>query len=176
MDRSICFRFQLTPIDRSHVRMLHRRGQSREQRLLAIQQAAAAASRGHHLSRDMKTLLGTLSPAERKLVAIKHNLQVTPGQAVPFRRMRSQSVVFQPDPARRSPLVVRARSLSVSDAPERPQLHRTHAAVAPATRLTDHEEDDRFRTYTRQVYVLFATLAAIVAAAAYYTFFRIHQT
>lgn len=160
----------------SHVRMLHRRGQSREQRLLAIQQAAAAASRGHHLSRDMKTLLGTLSPAERKLVAIKHNLQVTPGQAVPFRRMRSQSVVFQPDPARRSPLVVRARSLSVSDAPERPQLHRTHAAVAPATRLTDHEEDDRFRTYTRQVYVLFATLAAIVAAAAYYTFFRIHQT
>ncbi|EEC01391.1 hypothetical protein IscW_ISCW001751 [Ixodes scapularis] len=102
--------------------------------------------------------------------------QVTPGQAVPFRRMRSQSVVFQPDPARRSPLVVRARSLSVSDAPERPQLHRTHAAAAPATRLTDHEEDDRFRTYTRQVYMLFATLAAIVAAAAYYTFFRIHQT
>ncbi|CAN7939484.1 unnamed protein product, partial [Ixodes hexagonus] len=102
--------------------------------------------------------------------------QVTPGQAVPFRRMRSQSVVFQPDPARRSPLVVRARSLSVSDAPERQQLHRPHDVAAPSTRLTEHEEDDRFRAYTQQVYMLFATLAAIVVAVAYYTFFRIHHT
>ncbi|KAL1431229.1 hypothetical protein MTO96_014607 [Rhipicephalus appendiculatus] len=153
----------------SHIRLFHRRNQSREQRLLAIQQAATAASRGQHLSRDMKALLTNLSPAERRLVAIKNNLQVTPGQAVPFRRVRSQSVMFQVDPSRRSP--VRARSLSVSDFGERPRLQHFGAPE----RLTAHEEDDRFRTYTRQVYVLFAVLAAVVAVVACYTFQRIRH-
>ncbi|KAH7961163.1 hypothetical protein HPB52_004342 [Rhipicephalus sanguineus] len=153
----------------SHIRLFHRRNQSREQRLLAIQQAATAASRGQHLSRDMKALLTNLSPAERRLVAIKNNLQVTPGHAVPFRRVRSQSVMFQVDPSRRSP--VRARSLSVSDFGERSRLQHFGAAE----RLTAHEEDDRFRTYTRQVYVLFAVLAAVVAAVACYTFQRIRH-
>lgn len=155
----------------SHIRLLHRRYQSREQRLLAIQQAATAASRGQHLSRDMKALLTNLSPAERKLVAIKNNLQVSPGQAVPFRRVRSQSVMFQADPSRRSPVAVRARSLSVSDFADRP-----HSSVqSAAERLTAHEEDDRFRAYTRQMYVLFAVLTAVVAAIAFYTFQKIRH-
>ncbi|XP_077515887.1 uncharacterized protein LOC144125933 [Amblyomma americanum] len=154
-----------------HIRLFHRRYQSREQRLLAIQQAATAASRGQHLSRDMKALLTNLSPAERRLVAIKNNLQVSPGQAVPFRRVRSQSVMFQGDPIRRSPVAVRARSLSVSDFAERPRVHSMGAGFGE--RLTAHEEDDRFRAYARQVYVLFAVLAAVVAAVACYTFQRI---
>lgn len=157
----------------SHIRLFHRRYQSREQRLLAIQQAATAASRGQHLSRDMKVLLTNLSPAERKLVAIKNNLQVTPGQAVPFRRVRSQSVMFQADPSRRSPVAVRARSLSVSDFAERPRSSSTVQSVVE--RLTAHEEDDRFRAYARQMYVLFAVLTAVVALAAFYTFQKIRH-
>lgn len=156
----------------SHIRLFHRRYQSREQRLLAIQQAATAASRGQHLSRDMKALLTNLSPAERKLVAIKNNLQVSPGQAVPFRRVRSQSVMFQADPSRRSPVAVRARSMSVSEFAERPHSSSVQSAVE---RLSAHEEDDRFRAYARQVYVLFAVLAAVVALAAFYTFQKIRH-
>lgn len=152
----------------SHIRLFHRH-QSREQRLLAIQKAATSASRGHHLSREEKTLLSNLSPAERKLVAIRNNLQMTPGHAVPFRRLRSQSVVFQPEAIRRSPLTVRSRSLSVSDAPER--------QVRPPTaeRLTEHEEDARFRIYAQQVYVLFAVLAVVMAVVGYYAFLRIRE-
>lgn len=157
----------------SHIRLFHRRYQSREQRLLAIQQAATAASRGQHLSRDMKALLTNLSPAERKLVAIKNNLQVSPGQAVPFRRVRSQSVMFQADPSRRSPVAVRARSMSVSEFAERP--HSSSVQSAAVERLSAHEEDDRFRVYARHVYVLFAVLAAVVALAAFYTFQKIRH-
>ncbi|KAH6938258.1 hypothetical protein HPB50_008305 [Hyalomma asiaticum] len=150
----------------SHIRLFHRRNQSREQRLLAIQQAATAASRGQHLSRDMKALLTNLSPAERRLVAIKNNLQ---DKRYPSDACGRSQVMFQTDPSRRSP--VRARSLSVSDFGERPRLQHFGAAE----RLTAHEEDDRFRTYTRQVYVLFAVLAAVVAAVACYTFQRIRH-
>lgn len=94
---------------------------------------------------------------------------MTPGHAVPFRRLRSQSVVFQPEAIRRSPLTVRSRSLSVSDAPER--------QVRPPTaeRLTEHEEDARFRIYAQQVYVLFAVLAVVMAVVGYYAFLRIRE-
>ncbi|XP_064472648.1 uncharacterized protein LOC135387346 isoform X2 [Ornithodoros turicata] len=127
----------------SHVRLFHRRYQTREQRLIAIQQAAMAASRGYHLSRDMKTLLANLSPAERRLVAIKNNLQVTPGSPVPYRRMRSQSVVCPPpSPEHVQRKVERTRSLSVSETGSR------HGQLV--RQLTELEEEDRFRTYANQ--------------------------